>query len=440
MNSSSTQSLTPILSEEDFLPLVKEECRDLFSILSALNDDSITLNKLYYFTLLKEAEKLESFLDDHGARTNLKWLYFAELVACIRNFSLAGFQLLHILERYSDYLGRGEKDKIKQDFEKGANETLAYFSDVFRRFHEALIEEGEKRGLSMGSTPPPSTEAWRMKVTPKLPYTITSTDTSDAKERIISIAQAYRRSVKTFRQQTLHRKIKAADLSQIIPNKINETLFAEMESALHNIQSEYDTHIRGGAVERNNKWMITLRGLTAIPMHLFEMLMWLVHFYERHENQIRKNDVKGRVSHLVDNTRLLACIVDFALHFCNRYLNEGNEVAERILSEYVEPIKYELPLPQPQGFHARPATYVSLIVQEHGTDVFMIVDGKKFSCRSVLELLEAGGLLADMEARKTVFEGDKRVLDDLKILADHNYCEDQDIPTELSYLRILRNL
>jgi hypothetical protein len=70
----------------------------------------------------------------------------------------------------------------------------------------------------------------------------------------------------------------------------------------------------------------------------------------------------------------------------------------------------------------------------------MLVGEERFDCRSVLELLQAGGTLADNGAESVVFEGDQRCLEDLRILAKANYCEDQDIPHELSYLRISRNL
>jgi len=435
---SASRSLTPIISEKDFLKLVEVKCRGLLSTLSVLEKEDMIVNKLYYFTLLHEADKLEAFMDDHGARNNMEWLYFAELIACVRNFALAGFQLYHILDRYSDYMGV-ESDQLRRDFQDQTYETLEYFTEVLLRFYHALIEEIRSKGASVPVDPLP-TEEWSLKVTPKLPYTLTEHEIDDEEERIISIAQSYRKIAKSFRNQQLNRKIKAESLAEIIPGKINETLMMEMEGKLHNIQSEYDTYIKGGRMEKANADIKALRGLTAIPMHLFDALKWLVHFFERHENEIRKSDVKARISEMVNNERLLSCIVDFGLRFCGRYLADGNKVAERILSSFVKPISYELPIPKPLGFHARPATYVSLVVQEHGTDVFMIVDGEKFDCRSVLEILQAGGMLADSGGKTVIFEGDKRVLEDLKILADHNYCEDQEIPQELSYIRILRNL
>ncbi|VAX24726.1 hypothetical protein MNBD_NITROSPINAE04-1813 [hydrothermal vent metagenome] len=431
------RSLTPIISEEAFLVLVQAKSQNLLALLSVLKDENMVVNKPYYFTLLQEADRLEGFLDDHGARSNLRWLYFAELVACVRNFALAGFQLYHILDRYSDYFS-GDSDHLKRDFQDKTDETLEYFTQVKLKFFDAMTEEVKSHGVDFQVTPIP-TEEWRLKITPQLPYTITGEGVSDEEERMISIAQSYRKIAKHFKQSQLDRKTKKSTLDDIIPSKINETIMTDMEIKLHNLQSEYDTYIRGGPLE-SKEHISTLRGLTAIPMHLFEALKWLVHFYERHENNIRQSDVKAKISEMVNDDQLFASIMDYGLKFCGKYLNDGNKVAERILSSFVKPIKYELPIPKPQGFHARPATYVSLVVQEHGTDVSMLVNDEKFDCRSVLELLQAGGMLADSGEKTVIVEGDKRALDDLKILAEHNYCEDQDIPPELSYIRILRNL
>jgi hypothetical protein len=52
----------------------------------------------------------------------------------------------------------------------------------------------------------------------------------------------------------------------------------------------------------------------------------------------------------------------------------------------------------------------------------------------------AAGLISDKGYEKVIFEGDRQVLDDLKILAENNYCEDDKIPAKLRYLRILRNM
>lgn len=432
------RSLTPIISEEEFLPHVQEKCQPLMAALSVLGRENMTVNKLYYFTLVHEAEKLEVFLDDHGARSNMRWLFLSELVACVRNLALAAFHLYHILDRYSDYL-MGDSDQLRREFEDNANKTLNYFSSTLLNFHRALLQEAQEQGIKVAAGPM-SAGDWNINVIPQLPYTITSEGAANEAERLIGIAQAYRKVAKLFRQHRLDRRFKAPSLGEIIPSKMNETMFADLETRLHNIQSEYDTYIKGGRVGREDNRAATLRGLTSIPMHLFDFLRWMAHFYERHESDVKKGGVKSKIAALAPEEQLMGVMLNFALRFAGKYLNEGMKVAERILSSFVTPILHELPIPKPQGFHARPATYVSLIVQEHGTDVFMIVNGERYDCRSVLELLQAGGIIADLGVDTVFFEGDKRAVDDLIILAENNYCEDRDVPPELSYLKILRNL
>ena len=432
------RSLTPIISEEEFLPYVQEKLQPLMAALSVLGRENITVNKLYYFTLVHEAEKLEVFLDDHGARSNMRWLFLSELVACARNLALAAFHLYHILDRYSDYL-MGDSDQLRREFEDNTHKTLDYFASTLRNFHGALLEEAVAQGMKVEAGPLSAGE-WNINVIPQLPYTITSEVAANEAERLIGIAQAYRKVAKFFRQHRLDRRFKAPSLAEIVPSKMNETMFADLETRLHNIQSEYDTYIKGGKVGREDPRAATLRGLTSIPMHLFDFLRWMAHFYERHESDAKKGVVKSKIAALAPEDQLMGVMLNFALRFAGKYLNEGIKVAERILSSFVTPILHELPIPKPQGFHARPATYVSLIVQEHGTDVFMIVNGERYDCRSVLELLQAGGILADLGIESVFFEGDKRAVDDLIILAQNNYCEDKDIPPELSYLKILRNL
>ena len=65
----------------------------------------------------------------------------------------------------------------------------------------------------------------------------------------------------------------------------------------------------------------------------------------------------------------------------------------------------------------------------------IIIDGEKFNAKSVMSLLQVGGIIADKGYQTILFEGDKRAIDDIKLLAKHNYCENGEIPSRLSYLR-----
>ena len=110
------------------------------------------------------------------------------------------------------------------------------------------------------------------------------------------------------------------------------------------------------------------------------------------------------------------------------------------MSRLARTARITLPLPVPVGLHARPAYYITLVVEEHGTDAFVHVGGRRFDARSVLDLLEAGGMAADLGLNEIEFEADERTLQDLIILANGNYCEDEKVPKDLYYIRVARNI
>ena len=79
------------------------------------------------------------------------------------------------------------------------------------------------------------------------------------------------------------------------------------------------------------------------------------------------------------------------------------------------------------------------IVNYYGTKVYIIVDGEEYDASSVLSITMAAGLIAREGYKKVLMKGDKRALDDIKLLADYNYGEDvkgnpAKLPNKLSYL------
>lgn len=231
---------------------------------------------------------------------------------------------------------------------------------------------------------------------------------------------------------------KKGDLKRIVPEIIDEKKARMLMSLVHSVQSEFDTYIKGTYIQKKFEELKTFRGYISMPLHLLEVTIWLTHFYERHEDDIRQGECKHIISTLVNKNELLSQIVNFWFKNCIFYIREGDALGKELLKNFVKTVRYELPIPTPLGFHARPSTYISLIVRNYDADAFLTVDGEKFNARSVMSLLQAGGAIADKGYQTVVFEGDQRVLDDLKILADHNYCEDASIPDELSYLKSMR--
>ena len=119
---------------------------------------------------------------------------------------------------------------------------------------------------------------------------------------------------------------------------------------------------------------------------------------------------------IVNKEVLLDKIMNFGFFYSHYFLNEGDKLADEILKCFTKVVRVELPIPQPLGFHARPATFVSLIARQYeNMDLFVIVDGEKYNTKSVMSLLQLGGAVADKGYQTIIFEGDKRVIEDIKL-------------------------
>ena len=101
----------------------------------------------------------------------------------------------------------------------------------------------------------------------------------------------------------------------------------------------------------------------------------------------------------------------------------------------METVRAVVTIPKPLCFHARPSTYLSLIARQHDGELHMVIDGERYNAKSVMSLLQAGGVIADKGYTTVEFEGAKQAIDDVKILAQHNYCEEGEFPRRLNYLR-----
>jgi len=225
----------------------------------------------------------------------------------------------------------------------------------------------------------------------------------------------------------------------MVPWVIDEKKARMYKNSVHSVQSDFDTYVKNTILEHEKADLKNLRGYISMPLHLLEFVLWLCHFYERHEDEIRHGESREKISGLVDKNKLLDRIINFGFYYSLYFLQGGSRLAEEILQRFVKVERKELPVPTPLGFHARPSTYLSLICRNYGEDLFLIIDDEKFNAKSVMSMLQAGGLLADKGYKTVVFEGSTRILEDVKILAQHNYCEDEELPAKLSYLRSMKN-
>jgi len=434
------KSLTQIISEEEFLPLVEEagvQFFKTFNCFASLRDNRREANRKCFSNLIQQAELLESFMDEHGARQNKTWSFFTEYVASIRNLVKAGFFLKHLVDRYPFYNLR-DSEKQKEKFSKDSQVALGFLNQSILNLYQECLRAGKKNNLNFSNESVDPSQFSEVEVNKQLPKNAEDEQIKEDEERIIDIFEKMSNVAGMMEEINTRVQKKKGNLKRVVPEIIDEKKARMIMSLVHSVQSEFDTYIKGTYIQERYEELKKFRGYIAMPLHLLEATIWLTHFYERHEDEIRQGECKYIISTLVNKDELLSQIVDFCFKSCIFYIREGDLLGKELLKNFVKTVRYELPIPTPLGFHARPSTYISLIVRNYDAEAFLIVDDEKFNARSVMSLLQAGGAVADKGYQTVVFEGDKRVLDDLQILADHNYCEDTKIPNELSYLKSMR--
>ena len=96
--------------------------------------------------LLQESTQLEELLDAYGARINQQWFPFRLHVATIKNFSTAGYELLHLRSTIQNYDFQGTHPHFRSATEDAIDFVASF---IFCSLH-GLLEDTKQFGW-----PPP---------------------------------------------------------------------------------------------------------------------------------------------------------------------------------------------------------------------------------------------------------------------------------------------
>jgi len=431
------KSLIQIISEQEFLNIIQEPFEFFFMIsndFEKIVEGKKDVSRKIYSRLMQESEYLESVLDEHGARENKAWSFFSEYIACIRNLAIAAFYVKHILDRYPYYKLK-ETQEIDEKFHLTANRCLEFINKSILNLKSEVIHTGKNNGLTWVDNKSSNDEFFKVESNKRLPKNILDDDVKEERERVVDLCQKYRKIAKLLQDINIDKSDNSEKFRILMASKLNEKIVRMYKEHIHSVQSEYDTYVKNTSLEKEYEELSNFRGYVSMPLHLLEVVLWLCHFYERHEDDIRHGECKQSISRMVNKDELLEIIVNFGFYFSKYFLREGDKIAVGILGRFNENIRAEVNIPQPLGFHARPSTYITLIARQHDGDLHMLVDGDKYNAKSVMSLLQAGGVIADKGYDTVQFVGSKQAIEDIKVLAQHNYCEAGEFPRKLNYLR-----
>ncbi len=430
--------LEKLVEERQFAGLLQTHSEIFFrlsnTLLGARKKD---WNKKHYYQLINEAEALESFLDDYGARYNKSYSFLTELVASLRGFAQAGTTITHYLQRMDSYGALAGLTSEELHESRSAAERASKF---MRSTIVVMLSEsrGEAQRLGLEITPETFPEENFLPVLArrKLPRNVGQAEMADEEQRIAEVASRYLKACEMLRRVDIRSIGDPAARRRFLSKTCTEAQARVYESTVHNLQSTYDTHIQNTVLEARDDRLRRLRGHVSSSLHLLQAVTHLVHFIERHEDQIRSEEAKRRISELVDPAEVQDVCLNALLVWANRHLQNGLPNAQDLLPEYTNVRELELALPDGVDFHARPASLVVSVVKHHGTPVEMILDGQRCNASSILEVLVLAGSKQDL--RRVTFQGDERPLADLERLFLAGLGELgglEALPRELSYLR-----
>jgi phosphocarrier protein len=431
------ESIHEIIGEDEFLGLLRPELQGLFLIHNSLvRTPRPEWAKRHFFRLISEANEVETFLDDFGARNSRSFQYLRELTASVRGFASACHVLKHLdlrLTRYALELPPPRLAAFREDLAR----SLEFACEALGRLLADLTHETERLGCAIPTGVVADGQLVDALVERKLPNNLEDGDAvaGDAAARVADLAGAYRECVRRISRIPAGPFEGHAALLRFQETEFREENVRTLETLVHNLQSKYDTYLRSTPQERRSPTLPVLRGHASVALHLLEFAILLVHFYERHENDIRSEATKEAIARLVDKDVVLDRAIRFAFAWAREFLLQGKDIAERLLEEFTHVQSVEIPLQEGSVLHARPATLIVTVVNRYGTPVEMEIDGERANAGSIMQVMILAGTKPG--ARTVTFRGDVHPLRDLELLFAAGLGENgtAGFPDELAYLR-----
>jgi phosphotransferase system HPr-like phosphotransfer protein len=214
----------------------------------------------------------------------------------------------------------------------------------------------------------------------------------------------------------------------------SEATARDLESRVHNLQSEYDSTIRGSAEEKEQPALLKLRGAISQCLHLLEAVTALTHLYERHQVHQRHPATRRVLGHILNWENFLAKMIDHCLRPALASLEKSKDLAAGLLECLTTQAFKDLRIPHGITLHARPLSLIVGVTNHYGLPVEMEIGEGRASAASMMSMLMLCG--SHLDAQSVRFHGDPAVLNDLQALFDARLGEDgmDALPGSLKYL------
>ncbi|MBI5363086.1 MAG: HPr family phosphocarrier protein [Planctomycetes bacterium] len=429
------QPLEEVITEKAFAALVGSQAEMFHRLANTLLARREAWSRQHFFQLISEADALEALLDDHGARHNRSFSYLRELVASIRGLALAGFSLSHLERRMDGYPTVLNRSDLEQAA-RSVRSSRTFLEQALVRLLEAALREERQHGIPIPEEQHyPESRNGGLGPRLILPRNMGQQDLENDEQKVAEMASRFLQASNLFEELGARRIEDPDERETWLQRFCTEERARVFEATVHNLQSAYDTWVKGTGLEAGDERLTKLRGHASAALHLLEAVTHLTHFVERHESGTRNEESEGRIEGLVRRADVREITLNHLLHWASTFMRRGRRLAEDLLPTYTDVRELELDLPDDLYLHARPCALIVGVVNRYATPVEMVIEGRKCNASSILELMIAVGSHPD--ARRFMFRGDVNPLRDLELLFRSGLGEHgaQSLPDALAYLR-----
>ena len=429
-------SLEQLVPERDFANLLGSRSQDLLRLTNTLSSPQVgAWTKRQFFLLYSEADELESFLDDYGARSNQSYAPVTELVASVRGFSMAGLSLEHLIRRLDNYQVLEAFSEVEADMARGdVSAARDWVQEVLLALLGEIRLEAKRHGVHHPKEGHAEGESGFPLVRFRLPMDVGLEDIDEEEQRIAEVASKYLQACTMLEEGASEVIEEPVDRDTFLREFCTEETARVYEATVHNLQSTYDTYICNTRLESADGRLSKLRGHVSGSLHLLEAATQLVHFLERHESEVRDDGARSQLARLAPRAQVSNVILNVLLLWAGRFMAQGRVLAEDLLPAYTNLQVLDVELGEGLVLHARPISLLVSIINHYATPVQFEVAGEICNAGSILEMMIAAG--SKSEERRFRFRGDEHPLRDIALLFHHDLGEGgvDTLPPELGYL------
>jgi len=375
-----------MISDQAFQGIVAERAQALLRLAGHLakhRSAREAMTRPFLSALLSQSIQLEELLDAYGARNNRRWHLFRTIVATIRRFADAAYELLHIQHAAPSY----RLLPIQHDFGRATDDAMAYTADVLRQVGRRMRRQARRLDLPVPADTPHDARYAENLPAGRLPQNCATRDIASVSETLTYLATAFLNLAAESGLLHVASRAKPDQYAACIPDPIGEESLRYLEHRFHNLQSLYDTYVSETETEVLDPDLPVLRGHISVVFHLLKVGTALVHYYERHVDRYGRPSA-GRKP-LVSRQALLATLMEYSIAYASRYITCAQCLCQEMLKRYAEVTEIEVPAPRYRGLHVRPSTLIAKVVSHYGSEVQMELDGEAYDASTPLEIFRA---------------------------------------------------